>query len=212
RPLHRFHSDQQGVVAWTAHFHALFYLQTILRVNAQSANKIVAIALLMAMPLYIVFGALSDRIGRKKIIMAGCLLAVITYYPIYHGMEAAAGNNVVSVSSTKNKVTGATQLTPLTPDPTGKLVPAPEAKDPNFAMLVFLVWIQVIYVCMVYGPIAAYLVEAFPAKIRYTSLSLPYHIGNGVFGGLLPLIGLWSCAATQNIYAGLWYPMTVAAI
>jgi hypothetical protein len=79
-------------------------------------------------------------------------------------------------------------------------------------VLVFLVFIQVIYVCMVYGPIAAYLVEAFPAKIRYTSLSLPYHIGNGVFGGLLPLIGLWSCAATGNILAGLYYPMIVASM
>jgi len=79
-------------------------------------------------------------------------------------------------------------------------------------MLVFLVFAQVIFVCMVYGPIAAYLVEAFPAKIRYTSLSLPYHIGNGVFGGLLPLIGLTSCAATGNIYAGLWYPMIVASV
>ncbi|HWY71108.1 MAG TPA: MFS transporter [Terriglobales bacterium] len=202
----------QGVVWYAGQFYALFYLQSILKVNPKTANIIIATALLLSLPFFTVFGALSDRIGRKKIIMAGCLLAVITYYPIYHGMQAAAGNNVVSVSSTKNRVTGATQLTPLTPDPTGKLVPAPEAKNPNFAMLVFLVWIQVIYVCMVYGPIAAYLVEAFPARIRYTSLSLPYHIGNGVFGGLLPLIGLWSCAATQNIYAGLWYPMTVAGI
>jgi MFS family permease len=202
----------QGVVWYAGQFYALFYLQSILKVNPKTANIIIATALLLSLPFFTVFGALSDRIGRKKIIMAGCLLAVLTYYPIYHGMEAAAGNNVVSVSSTKNKVTGATQLTPLTPDSTGKLVPAPEAKNPKFAMLVFLVWIQVIYVCMVYGPIAAYLVEAFPARIRYTSLSLPYHIGNGVFGGLLPLIGLWSCAATQNIYAGLWYPMTVAGI
>jgi MFS family permease len=202
----------QGVVWYAGQFYALFYLQSILRVNAKTANIIIATALLLSLPFFTVFGALSDRIGRKKIIMAGCLLAVLTYYPIYYGMEAAAGNNVVGVSSTKNKATGATQLTPLTTDPTGKLVPAVEAKNPNFALLVFLVWIQVLYVCMVYGPIAAYLVEAFPAKIRYTSLSLPYHIGNGVFGGLLPLIGLWSCAATQNIYAGLWYPMTVAAI
>jgi len=202
----------QGVVWYAGQFYALFYLQSILKVNPKTANIIIATALLLSLPFFTVFGALSDRIGRKKIIMAGCLLAVITYYPIYHAMQGAVGNNVVSVSSTINKVTGATQLTPLTPDATGKLVPAPEAKSPNFAMLVFLVWIQVIYVCMVYGPIAAYLVEAFPAKIRYTSLSLPYHIGNGVFGGLLPLIGLWSCAATHNIYAGLWYPMTVAAI
>jgi MFS family permease len=202
----------QGVVWYAGQFYALFYLQSILRVNARTANVIVATALLLSLPFFTVFGALSDRVGRKKIIMAGLLLAAITYFPIYHGMQAAAGNNVLSLSSTKNKVTGATVLMPLTVDASGKFVPAAEAKNPRFAMLVFLVWIQVIYVCMVYGPIAAYLVEAFPAKIRYTSLSLPYHIGNGVFGGLLPLIGVWSCAATQNIYAGLWYPIVVASI
>jgi hypothetical protein len=91
-------------------------------------------------------------------------------------------------------------------------VAAKEASAPNVPMLVFLVFIQVIYVCMIYGPIAAYLVEAFPAKIRYTALSLPYHIGNGVFGGLVPLIGLSLCAWKGNIYAGLYYPMTVATI
>jgi len=89
---------------------------------------------------------------------------------------------------------------------------AKEAPNPNVPLLVLLVLIQVIYVCMIYGPIAAYLVEAFPARIRYTSLSLPYHIGNGVFGGLVPLIGVYICASTQNIYAGLYYPMTVAAL
>ena len=105
-------------------------------------------------------------------------------------------------------------LTPLTQDPAdpNKLVPAKEAPNPNVPMLILLVWIQVIYVTMVYGPIAAYLVEAFPAKIRYTSFSLPYHIGNGIFGGLVPLVGLSVCAATGNIYAGLWYPMVVAAM
>jgi hypothetical protein len=101
----------------------------------------------------------------------------------------------------------------LTPDPaTGGTKPAPAATNANVPMLVFLIFIQVIFVTMVYGPIAAYLVEAFPAKIRYTSVSLPYHIGNGVFGGLVPLIGLYSCEATGNIFAGLWYPMTVATI
>jgi hypothetical protein len=100
----------------------------------------------------------------------------------------------------------------MTQDPTGALVPAKEAPDPNTKMLVLLIFIQVLYVCLIYGPIAAYLIEAFPAKIRYTSLSLPYHIGNGVFGGLLPLIGLSSVAATGNIYAGLYYPMIVAGI
>src|SRR6201987_2223308 len=144
--------------------------------------------------------------------MAGCLIAVVTSLPIYHAMQRAAGNNVVTVQSTKNKVTGAISLTPMTTDATGALVPAKGAPTPAEGMLVLLVFIQVIYVCMVYGPIAAYLVEAFPAKVRYTSLSLPYHIGNGVFGGLLPLIGLSVCAATGNIYAGLYYPMIVAGI
>jgi MFS family permease len=202
----------QGVVWYTGQFYALFYMQTILKVNARSANIIIAIALVIGMPFFTVVGALSDRIGRKKLMMAGCLLAVVTYIPIYKAMQRAAGNNVVTVKSSKNKVTGATTLTPMTTDATGALVPAKEAAAPNMTMLVLLVFMQVFYVCLVYGPIAAYLIEAFPAKIRYTSLSLPYHIGNGVFGGLLPLIGLWSCAATGNIYAGLYYPMIVASM
>ena len=145
--------------------------------------------------------------------MAACLLAVVTYIPIYKAMDRAAGNNVVTVKSTKNKVTGAIVLTAITLDPaTHTAVPAKEAQNPKLGMLVFLVWIQVIYICMIYGPIAAYLVEAFPARIRYTSLSLPYHVGNGVLGGLLPLIGLSVCAATGNIYAGLYYPIIVAGI
>jgi MFS family permease len=162
---------------------------------------------------FTVFGALSDRIGRKWLMMAACLISVLTYIPIYKAMQQAAGNNIVTVTSSKVKATGATTLTAMTADvKTGALVPAKEAAAPDVPKLVFLVFIQVIYVCMIYGPIAAYLVEAFPAKIRYTSLSLPYHIGNGVFGGLLPLIGLWTCAATVYIYAGLYYPMIVAGL
>jgi MFS family permease len=202
----------QGVVWYTGQFYALFYMQSILKVNPKTANWIIAVALLIGMPFFTVFGALSDKIGRKKLMMAGCLLAVVTYIPIYKAMEAAAGNRVVTVQSTKNKVTGAISLTPMTTDPTGALVPAKEAPNPNFWALVALIFVQVIYVCMVYGPIAAYLVEAFPAKIRYTSFSLPYHIGNGVFGGLLPLIGLSACAITGNIMAGLYYPMAIAAM
>ncbi len=202
----------QGVVWYTGQFFALYFLQSILKMNAKTANYAIAIALLLGMPLFTVFGALSDKIGRKKIMMAGCLLAVLTYLPIYHALERAVGNNVVTVSATKNKVTGATQLTPMTTGLDGKLVPAKEAPNPNFWAIVGLVFIQLVYVTMVYGPIAAYLVEAFPAKIRYTSLSLPYHIGNGVFGGLVPLTGLWVVAATGNIYAGLYYPMAVAAM
>ncbi len=203
----------QGVIWYTGQFYALFYLQTVLKVNPRTSNIIVAVALLCAMPFFTVFGALSDKIGRKWIMMAACLLAIVTYIPIYKSMQGAAGNNINGLHSTRNKVTGAIGLTPLTTEPaTGQQVPAKEAPSPNIPKLVLLVFIQVIYVCMIYGPIAAYLVEAFPAKIRYTSLSLPYHIGNGVFGGLLPLIGLSLCAATGNIYAGLYYPMIVAAI
>src|SRR5208337_1447787 len=117
-----------------------------------------------------------------------------------------------AVRSATDKVTGAIRLTPFTLDATGQQVPAKEAPAPDTTKLVLLVFIQVIFVCMIYGPIAAYLVEAFPAKIRYTALSLPYHIGNGVFGGMLPLTGLWLCARTGNIYAGLYYPMIVAGI
>jgi len=204
----------QGVVWYTGQYYALFYLQSILKVNLRTGFIIVAVAMLIGMPFFTVFGALSDKIGRKKIILAGCLLAVLTYYPIYHAMESAAGNHVITFKSTQNPVTKAWTLTPLTSDPADptKLVPAKEAPNPNVPLLILLVWIQVIYVTMVYGPIAAYLVEAFPAKIRYTSFSLPYHIGNGIFGGLVPLVGLSVCAATGNIYAGLWYPMVVAAM
>ena len=202
----------QGVVWYTGQFYALFYMQTVLKINARTANIVVAVALLIGMPFFTVVGALSDRVGRKRLMMAGCLLAVLTYIPIYKAMEKAAGNNVVSVKSARNKVTGAISLTPMTSDASGALVAAKEASNPNLPLLVALVFVQVIYVCLVYGPIAAYLIEAFPAKVRYTSLSLPYHIGNGVFGGLLPLIGLSLCAASGNIYAGLYYPIIVAAM
>jgi MFS family permease len=202
----------QGVIWYTGQFYALFYIQTILKVPTKTANIIVAIALLCAMPFFTFFGWLSDRVGRKWLMMAACVLAVISYFPIYHAMQQAAGNNVVSVKSARNKVTGAISLTPLTTDASGASVPATEATGVNEPMMVGLIFLQVILVCMIYGPIAAYLVEAFPAKIRYTSLSLPYHIGNGVFGGLLPLIGLSLCARNGNIYAGLYYPMIVAGI
>ena len=211
----------QGVVWYTGQFYALFYLQTVLKVNGRSAQYIIAIALLLAMPLFVFMGALSDRIGRKWIMMLGCLLAAVSYMPIYHAMQRAAGSNVVTTRSQENRVTGAISLTPLT-EVNGALEPAKEVLPyVDFSTLVssviawkliLLVFVQVFFVTMVYGPIAAYLVEAFPAKIRYTSLSLPYHIGNGVFGGLLPVIGLSVVNKTGNIYAGLYYPIVVAAL
>ncbi len=200
----------QGVIA-AGQIYALFYLQNILKLEVRTANIVVAAALLLGMPLIVVFGALSDRIGRKRPMMVGCLIAALAYYPIYLGMEAATGNNIVSVASQRNPVTGEIRLTPLT-EVSGALQPAEVAANPNIPALIALVFLQVSFVTMVYGPIAAYLVEAFPAKIRYTSVSLPYHIGNGVFGGLLPVIGLYLCAATGNIYAGLVYPIVVALI
>lgn len=211
----------QGVVWYTGQFYALFYLQTVLKVNGRSAQYIIAIALLLAMPLFVVMGSLSDRLGRKWIMMAGCLLAAVSYLPIYHAMQRAAGSEVVTVSSQQNRITGATSLTPQTMV-NGKLEAAKEVLpytdfstfigDPVAWKLILLVFIQVFFVTMVYGPIAAYLVEAFPAKIRYTALSLPYHIGNGVFGGLLPVIGMYVVANTGNIYAGLYYPIVVASL
>lgn len=212
----------QGVVWYAGQFFALFYLQSILNVNTISAQYIVAIALLMAMPFFVFFGALSDRIGRKWIILGGCLLAMLTYMPIYKGMQAAAGSEVVTAGSQRNPITGAIALTPQSAAPDGTLKPAEKVlpytslgnllSNPSAWKLIGLIFIQVFWVTMVYGPIAAYLVEAFPAKIRYTALSLPYHIGNGVFGGLLPLIGVSLIAQTGNIYAGLYYPMAIAGL
>ena len=165
----------QAVVWYTGQFYALFFLQTVLKVPLATAYVIVAIALLLGAPLFVLFGSLSDRIGRKRIMMAGNLIAALTYVPIYHAMKAYSS-------------------------------PA------NVPVLTALVFVQVVFVTMVYGPIAAFLVEAFPAKIRYTSLSLPYHFGNGWFGGFLPLISTWIVGRTGNIYAGLAYPIVVALV
>ncbi len=208
----------QGVVWYTGQFFALFFMTAILKVPGRDANIIVAKALLLGMPLFVFWGWLSDKIGRKKIIMAGLLLACICYripgtnWGLYPAMQRAAGNNVVHVDHTKNKVTGATVLTPQTVDATGKLITAPPATNADKNMLMWLIFIQVIFVTMVYGPIAAFLVESFPAKIRYSALSLPYHIGNGVFGGLVPLVCVWIPAATGNPFDGLYYPIAIAGL
>jgi MFS family permease len=211
----------QGVVWYTGQFYALFYLQTVLRVHPTSANYIIATALLLGLPLFVIMGALSDHIGRKRLMLAGCLLAALAYLPIYQAMQVAAGSDVVTAVSQRHPITGAISLTPMTMQD-GVLVPAAQVLPFTTVSALFtsgtawsligLVWVQLVFVAMVYGPIAAYLVEAFPARIRYTALSLPYHIGNGVFGGLLPLIGLSVVAETGNIYAGLYYPIAVALI
>ena len=211
----------QGVIWYTGQFYALFYLQTILKVNSTSANYIVAAALLLGMPLFVVMGSLSDRYGRKRIMMAGCALAAVSYIPIYQAMASIAGSGVVTVTSQENAVTGAKSLIPQSMVD-GVLVPAVEVlkfesiaqllSTPAALWLIALIFVQLVFVTMVYGPIAAYLVEAFPARIRYSALSLPYHIGNGIFGGLLPVIGLTVVASTGNIYAGLYYPIAIASV
>jgi MFS family permease len=165
----------QAVVWYTGQFYALLFMQTVLKVPLVTSYVCVAIALILGAPLFVFFGGLSDRIGRKKIMMVGNLLAALLYVPIYHAMKLYS-----------NPV--------------------------NAVALTALVFVQVVFVTMVYGPIAAFLVEAFPARIRYTSMSLPYHFGNGWFGGFLPIIATSLVARTGNIYAGLAFPIVVALI
>jgi MFS family permease len=199
----------QGVVWYTGQFYALFYLQKIFGVSLVDSNMIIGGGLLVATPFFVFFGHLSDKIGRKYIMLTGMVLAVLTYLPIY-----------------KTMANYAPFTTFITANDPGNVI------NPAYSpfMLGVFIFIQVIYVTMVYGPIAAFLVELFPTKIRYTSMSLPYHIGNGVFGGLVPIIGLtmievatkpdvsnWLSFLRPLItpfgnYAGLLYPMLIAAI
>ena len=274
----------QAVVWYCGQFYALFFLTQVLKVAAQPANLLIAAALLIATPFFIVFGRLSDRIGRKKIVLLGCLIAAITYVPIFKGIthfanpaiESAAATAPVTVIADPNacsfqfdpvgkkkyvqscdvakaalakagvpysnekapvgslalvrigdaqvqSVEGGTMsaadfktaTTEFSKQLGGKLKAAgyPTAADPariNYPMVLLLLVILVIYVTMVYGPIAAWLVELFPARIRYTSMSLPYHIGNGWFGGFLPPIAFALVALTGDMYSGLRYPIIVA--
>jgi MFS family permease len=163
----------QAVVWYTGQFYALFFLTSTLKVGFVQAYTIVGISLLLGTPFFIIFGALSDRIGRKPIILGGCLVAALTYYPLFRAM-------------------------------------AHFAKPLNMGAEIALVTVQVLFVTAVYGPVAAFLVEFFPAKIRYTSLSVPYHIGNGEFGGWLPFVAGIIVAATGNVFAGLIYPIAIA--
>jgi MFS family permease len=191
----------QAVVWYQGQFQALFVLGTIMGVRYTDAYLIVGAAIVFATPFFVFFGRLSDRVGRKPIILGGCLIAAITYYPIYNLMVQFAHPQGVLAT------TGAAAGKFVGPDGV-----TPTVAQPEILPLMVLVWIQVVYVTMVYGPIAAFLVEFFPARIRYTSLSIPYHIGNGWFGGFLPLISAGLLTATGNIYAGLIYPIVVALI
>ncbi len=259
----------QGVVWYTGQFYALFFLVITLRVDYITAYELIGLSLIIGTPFFIVFGWLSDRIGRLKIILAGCAIAAITYFPLFQGLthytnpalEAFAAKNPISVSAdqstcnlhvfvgpwskfsdcdraqdflTKSGLSFQTIHTPGAKsadlDIAGTKVAGwnattwqaaldakgfPKSADPkkiNWFMTELILVIMVIYVTMVYGPIAAFLVEMFPTKIRYTSMSLPYHIGNGWFGGMLPLLATAVVAATGNIYNGLWYPIGVSVM
>ena len=272
----------QAVVWYTGQFYALFFLTQTLKVEAQTANLLIAASLLLATPFFVIFGTLSDRIGRKPIIMVGLLLACLTYFPIFKGithyanpaLEQAVANAPVTVVADPNECSfqfnpvgtskfttscdvakaalvkagvpyhneaapagtpatvkiGATAVTFGTEAGADGATPAqvfsksltdavttagyPAKADPaqiNIVMVTLLLFVLVLYVTMVYGPIAAILVEMFPTRIRYTSMSLPYHIGNGWFGGFLPTTAFAMVAATGDIYYGLWYPIVVAA-
>jgi hypothetical protein len=259
----------QGVVWYTGQFYALFFLLITLKLDFQSTYILIGASLIIGTPFFIFFGWLSDKIGRKGIIMAGCLLAIVTYFPLFKALthyvnpalEAATAKTPISVSandcnfhifvgpwskftdcdkakdfltkqgisfksmplpagSTDNVVTkiGDVELKGWDQTKTAETLKAagfPASADKskvNWVMTELILVIMVIYVTMVYGPIAAFLVELFPARIRYTSMSLPYHIGNGWFGGMLPLLATAMVAASGDIYYGLWYPILVAAM
>ncbi|MFM7429024.1 MAG: MFS transporter [Flammeovirgaceae bacterium] len=229
----------QGVVWYTGQFYALSFIQKTCQIEYVQSNTIVALALLIGTPLFVFFGWLSDRVGRKFIMMTGLLLAVVLYRPIYHQVYS------LSDVATKTVVDTATQIEhTITKNEKGELVEStkrtqfyndgtslaeitkqsqaanaqPETKrevilnGQNYYWMIGLILIQVILVTMVYGPIAAFLVELFPTRIRYTSMSLPYHIGNGVFGGLTPFIATALASQSTDKFVGLWYPIVVAAI
>jgi MFS family permease len=258
----------QGVVWYTGQFYALFFLLITLKLEFVSSYTLIAISLLLGTPFFIFFGWLSDRIGRLKIILAGCLIAAVTYFPLFAGLthyinpalEEFSQKNPISVAAnpadckfhifvgpwskfsdcdrvkdflTKQglsfKSVSAEGKTVTTTIGTTKIdgwdqkkltetlkaAGAPATADKskvNWFMAELILFVMVIYVTMVYGPIAAFLVELFPTEIRYTSMSLPYHIGNGWFGGMLPLTATAMVAATGDIYYGLWYPIVVALI
>jgi MFS family permease len=257
----------QGVVWYTGQLYALFFLVITLKLDGATTYMLIGLALLIGTPFFIVFGALSDKIGRLKIILAGCLIAALTYFPLFKGLthyvnpalEAYQAANPITVAakdcqfhifvgpwsrfsdcdkakdfltksglsftstdlpadSTDNVITkigntelkGADEAQYAAALKAGGYPAGADKSKINYPMTLLILVIMMIYVTMVYGPIAAFLVEMFPTRIRYTSMSLPYHIGNGWFGGMLPLLATALVAATGDIYYGLWYPIIVA--
>jgi len=229
----------QGVVWYTGQFYAMSFMKTVMNVDSSQVDELLGIALLIGTPFFIFFGWLSDKVGRKYIMMFGMLVAILSYRPIYKAMY-----NTTDISkkteifenyreTTENKADGSfvTTIQKKYTDGTTMIEKKTymEKKDVQTSVsiqitsndkwtLIFLVFIQVLFVTMVYGPIAAFLVEMFPTKIRYTSMSLPYHVGNGIFGGLLPAISTYfvshakTAGKTDFYLDGLWYPIIIAGI
>ncbi len=200
----------QGVIFYTSQFFAYSFMNATLKMDLVDSSTALVVAMLLATPLFVYFGSLSDRIGRKRIIMTGMICGALFTVPLFYGIKAYAGP--------------LTEITPATVDAAGKAVPAVmKALAANVPMITLLLFFLVLFVTMVYGPIAAYLVELFPTSVRYTSLSVPYHIGNGVFGGFVPLvatwIGVWAATQPAGTFAkehssllGLVYPVVTAFI
>ena len=223
----------QGVIWYTGQFYAMSFIEKTMNVDKEQVDSLMFIALMLGTPFFLVFGWLSDKIGRKWIMMAGMLIAIVSYRPIYENMYQTTNlANKVELSSSNSMVNNVNTVTTVYADSTiqqeiQKTNPTNGAITTTIKIsinssdkqkLILLVFIQVLFVTMVYGPIAAFLVEMFPTKIRYTSMSLPYHIGNGVFGGLLPAVATYlatnaKTAGKSDWYLeGLWYPIGVAAV
>jgi len=219
------------VVWYTGQFYAQSFILTKCNIEYEQANTIILIALAIATPFFVVFGALSDKWGRKKIMLLGMLLGVFLYRPIFQQLYSIADTskkeviaNQVADISVGSSATIPAVLTSYTDGTVLKVATHASASgvkttkevvlsDSSKWKMILLVAVMVVFVTMVYGPIAAFLVELFPTKIRYTSMSLPYHIGNGVFGGLVPFIAtLITTIPGTNYLSGLWYPIGIAAL
>lgn len=228
----------QGVIFYTGQFYALSFLQKTCNIELIQSSYIIALTVLIGTPLFIFFGWWSDKVGRKYIMMAGMVLAAVLYRPLYTEIYSAADltkktmledtrsisnatsftseGATVRISSKVHEFTDGTEITETTKtsDVANSAVETTKSVKLGtgpYWYVVFLIAIQVILVTMVYGPIAAFLVELFPTRIRYTSMSLPYHIGNGVFGGLVPFIATALVLKYNDPFAGLWYPIGIAA-
>jgi MHS family proline/betaine transporter-like MFS transporter len=218
----------QGVIWYTGQFYAQSFILTKCNIEFEQANTIILIALVIATPFFIVFGALSDKWGRKGIMMTGMLLGILLYRPIFQKLYEIGDTSskiivgAPSASLLQNSNTGTATITNFTDGTsvktTRQTATAPAKKETTLGEkgkweMIALVALMVFFVTMVYGPIAAFLVELFPTRIRYTSMSLPYHIGNGVFGGLVPFVAtLITTIPGTNHLSGLWYPIGVAAL